>query len=149
MTREEIVTALRCHCDAIETGKCPKDKCPLFERPARYKCAGVVSGEAADLIENQHREIEALKSALHEMATDLVAWGRVDYWLCDDVPTELHMKYQPKNDGNYENEPCVECVKEYYLQKANDNPSGATRHLPLHRGGEGCRGCQPLRSDYR
>ena len=51
MTRDEIVTALRCHCEAIETGKCPKDQCPSFERPARYKCAGVVSGEAADLIE--------------------------------------------------------------------------------------------------
>ena len=25
MTRDEIVTALRCHCDAIETGVCPKD----------------------------------------------------------------------------------------------------------------------------
>ena len=64
MTQEEIVTALRCHCDAIETGKCPKDKCPSFERPARYKCAGVVSGEAADLIENQQRHIEALLNEL-------------------------------------------------------------------------------------
>lgn len=63
MTRDEIVTALRCHCDAIETGACPKDKCPSFERPARYKCAGVVSGEAADLIENQQRHIEALLKA--------------------------------------------------------------------------------------
>ena len=60
MTRDEIITALRCHCDAIETGVCPKDKCPSFERPARYKCAGVVCGEAADLIENQQRHIEAL-----------------------------------------------------------------------------------------
>ena len=51
MIRDEIVTALRCHCDAIETGACPKDKCPSFERPARYKCAGVVCGEAADLME--------------------------------------------------------------------------------------------------
>lgn len=63
MTRDEIVAALRCHCDAIETGKCPKDKCPSFERPARYKCAGVVSGEAANLIENQQRHIEALLQA--------------------------------------------------------------------------------------
>ena len=63
MSKDEIVTALRCHCDAIETGACPKDKCPSFERPARYKCAGVVSGEAADLIENQQREIEALRWA--------------------------------------------------------------------------------------
>lgn len=63
MTRDEIVTALRCHCDAIETGVCPKDKCPSFERPARYKCGGVVCGEAADLIENQQRRIEALLKA--------------------------------------------------------------------------------------
>lgn len=98
-----------------------------IERPARYKCAGVVCGEAADLIENQQREIEALKSALHEMAADLVAWGRVDYWLCDDVPDKLHMKYQPKNDGNYENEPCVECVKEYYLQKASGEIDARSR----------------------
>ena len=63
MTRDEIVTALRCHCDAIETGVCPKDKCPSFEKPARYKCAGVVSGEAADLIENQQRHIDALMKA--------------------------------------------------------------------------------------
>nr|DAF80580.1 MAG TPA: hypothetical protein [Caudoviricetes sp.] len=82
---------------------------------------------AADLIENQQREIEALKSALHEMAADLVAWGRVDYWLCDDVPDKLHMKYQPKNDGNYENEPCVECVKEYYLQKASGEIDARSR----------------------
>ena len=67
MTRDEIVTALRCHCDAIETGACPKDKCPSFERPARYKCAGVVCGEAADLIENQQRHIEALMKANDSM----------------------------------------------------------------------------------
>lgn len=63
MTKDEIVTALRCHCEAIDTGKCPKDKCPSFERLARYKCAGVVSGEAADLIENQQRHIGALMQA--------------------------------------------------------------------------------------
>ena len=82
---------------------------------------------AADLIENQQREIEALKSALHEMAVDFVAMGRIDYWFCDDVPTELHMKHQPKNDGNYENEPCTECVKEYYLQKASGEIDARSR----------------------
>lgn len=41
----------------------PKDKCPSFERPARYKCAGVVCGEAADLIEKQQRHIDALMKA--------------------------------------------------------------------------------------
>ena len=64
MTRDEIVTALRCHYDAIETGACPKDKCPSFGRPARYKCAGVVSAEAADLIEAQAKEIYALRNEL-------------------------------------------------------------------------------------
>lgn len=73
MTRDEIVTALRCHCDAIETGKCPKDKCPSFERPARYKCAGVVSGEAADLIENQQKTIEALRQANEGLRFNLSA----------------------------------------------------------------------------
>ena len=73
MTRNEIVTALRCHCDAIETGACPKDKCPSFERPARYKCAGVVCGEAADLIENQQRHIEALMKA-NESLKDAIEW---------------------------------------------------------------------------
>lgn len=113
MTREEIVTALREQAERAVGNE--------------WGTALITLGDnlpsAADLIENQQREIEALKSALHEMAADFVACGRIDYWLCDDVPTELHMKYQPKNDGNYENEPCVECVKEYYLQKANDNHS--------------------------
>nr|DAU55030.1 MAG TPA: nucleoside triphosphate pyrophosphohydrolase [Caudoviricetes sp.] len=125
MTRDEIVTALRC---CAEPGRDCKEDCPMNEI-SREPCREILAPAAADLIENQQWEIEALKSALHEMATDLVAWGRVDYWLCDDVPTKLHMKHQPKNDGNYENEPCVECVKEYYLQKANNNPSvtfGAT-----------------------
>ena len=146
MTRDEIVTALRC-CAYNGEDSCKHCKeCPA----TGDDCESELQFAAADLIENQKREIEALKSALHEMAVDFVAMGRIDYWFCDDVPTELHMKYQPKNDGNYENEPCVECVKEYYLQKANDNPSvtfGATS--PLHRGGKGCRGRQPLRSDYR
>lgn len=129
MTREEIVAALW----ICSNAKTTCNGCPLDGQDdgliVGTACFDFVTARAADLIENQQREIEALKSALHEMATDLVAWGRVDYWLCDDVPTELHMKYQPKNDGNYENEPCVECVEEYYLQKANDNPSatfGAT-----------------------
>ncbi len=125
MTQKEIVTALRCCADDSGYGACPKRDVP----ESIEDCSNGLSIAAADLIENQQREMEALKSALHEMAVDFVAMGRIDYWFCDDVPTELHMKHQPKNDGNYENEPCVECVKEYYLQKENDNPSatfGAT-----------------------
>lgn len=120
MTRDEIVTALRC-CTAIYA-MC--NDCPCHHKNG---CEDLAKTAAADLIENQQREIEALKSALHEMAADLVACGRVDYWLCDEVPDKLHMKYQPKNDGNYENEPCVECVKEYYLQKASGEIDARSR----------------------
>nr|DAL24851.1 MAG TPA_asm: hypothetical protein [Caudoviricetes sp.] len=123
MTQKEIVTALRC-CAGDSCEGCPYDEIFTIEDA---KCIGKTMGYAADLIENQQREIEVLKSALHEMAADLVAWGRVDYWLCDDVPDKLHMKYQPKNDGNYENEPCVECVKEYYLQKASGEIDARSR----------------------
>lgn len=121
MTRDEIVTALRC-CAKGLLSECPN--CKMYDEA---NCIVKLKTAAADLIENQQREIEALKSALHEMAADLVACGRVDYWLCDEVPDKLHMKYQPKNDGNYENEPCVECVKEYYLQKASGEIDARSR----------------------
>ena len=119
MTRDEIVTALRCCAE----GEC--HGCTIHND--KQRCRERVLDAAADLIENQQREIEALKSALHEMAVDFVAMGRIDYWFCDDVPTELHMKHQPKNDGNYENEPCTECVKEYYLQKASGEIDARSR----------------------
>ena len=121
MTRDEIVTALRC-CAKNLLSECPNCKMYYEEN-----CIVKLKTAAADLIENQQREIEALKSALHEMAVDFVAMGRIDYWFCDDVPTELHMKHQPKNDGNYENEPCTECVKEYYLQKASGEIDARSR----------------------
>ena len=54
------------------------------------------------------------------MAEYIVALGRVDYFLCDEIPKEIHLKYQPKNDGNYENEPCQKCVEEYFLRKAGE-----------------------------
>ncbi len=117
MTREEIVTALREHAKRAVGNEWGSSIIALDDNLSA----------AADLIENQQREIEALKSALHRMAVDFVAWGRIDYWFCDDVPTELHMKHQPKNDGNYENEPCTECVKEYYLQKASGEIDARSR----------------------
>lgn len=124
MTKNEIVTALRsCSNDSVSCNGCPL----LGKNMEGKHCFHLSQAYAADLIENQQREIEVLKSALHEMAADLVAWGKVDYWLCDDVPDKLHMKYQPKNDGNYENEPCVECVKEYYLQKASGEIDARSR----------------------
>lgn len=58
MTREEIVTALRICSNAKTTCK----GCPL-DGPDDVVCFDLVSAQAADLIENQQREIEALRQA--------------------------------------------------------------------------------------
>ena len=56
--------------------------------------------------------IEAVKN----MAEYIVCAGRVDYYLCDEISQEHHLKYQPKNDGNYDNEPCYKCIADWFLQ---------------------------------
>ena len=63
-------------------------------------------------------ERDALKEALELMAEYIVNLGGVDYHLCDVIPQEHHLKYQPKNDGNYDNEPWIECVKAYFMSEA-------------------------------
>ena len=30
------------------------------------------------------------------------------------------LKYQPKNDGDYDNEPCQKCVAEYFRKRAGE-----------------------------
>lgn len=57
MTRDEIVTALRC-CDGGEYDEC--NKCPLRDG---INCRNLLDLAAADLIENQQRHIEALMKA--------------------------------------------------------------------------------------
>lgn len=59
MTRDEIVTALRC-CAGDNCEGCPCDKIFTIEDA---KCIGKTMGYAADLIENQQRHIEALMKA--------------------------------------------------------------------------------------
>lgn len=56
MTRDEIVTALRC----CEQHKKCEGECPLI---AEFGCIEKAMGYAADLIENQQRHIEALMQA--------------------------------------------------------------------------------------
>ena len=56
MTRDEIVTALRC----CEQHKKCEGACPLI---AEFGCIEKAMGYAADLIENQQRHIEALMKA--------------------------------------------------------------------------------------
>ena len=62
-----------------------------------------------------------LNKAIDLMAEYIVTLGGVDRYLCDEIPEEHHMKYQPKNDGNYENEPCQKCVAEYFKKKAGES----------------------------
>lgn len=57
MTRDEIVTALRC-CDGGEYDEC--NKCPMRDG---INCRNLLDLAAADLIENQQRHIEALLKA--------------------------------------------------------------------------------------
>lgn len=59
MTRDEIVTALRC-CAGDSCEGCPYDKIFTVEDA---KCIGKTMGYAADLIENQQRHIEEMLRA--------------------------------------------------------------------------------------
>ena len=59
MTREEIVTALRC---CAEPGRDCEEDCPMNEI-SREPCREVLAPAAADLIENQQRNIEELMKA--------------------------------------------------------------------------------------
>ena len=59
MTRDEIVTALRC---CAEPGRDCEEDCPMNEI-SREPCREVLAPAAADLIENQHPHLEALMKA--------------------------------------------------------------------------------------
>ena len=73
---------------------------------------------AADALASVTAERDALKEALELMAEYIVNLGGVDYHLCDVIPQEYHLKFQSKNDGDYDNEPCIECVKAYFMSEA-------------------------------
>ena len=57
MTRDEIVTALRC------CGKCDVNECKPCPLRTNTECHIALTHAAADLIENQQRHIEALMKA--------------------------------------------------------------------------------------
>ena len=67
MTKDEIVTVLRC-CDGGEYDEC--NKCPLRDG---INCRNLLDLAAADLIENQQREIEALRQANEGLRFNLAA----------------------------------------------------------------------------
>ena len=67
-------------------------------------------------LERVTAERDAAVEAVKNMAEYIVCAGRVDYYLCDEISQEHHLKYQPKNDGNYDNEPCYKCIADWFLQ---------------------------------
>lgn len=74
MTREEIVTALRC-CDGGEYDEC--NKCPLRDG---INCRNLLDLAAADLIENQQRHIGAL---INELCQDCGKYKQAHEGACD------------------------------------------------------------------
>ena len=73
---------------------------------------------AADALAAVTAERDAAANAVAKMAEYIVNLGGADYHLCDVIPQEHHLKFQSKNDGDYDNEPCIECVKAYFMSEA-------------------------------
>ena len=72
MTRDEIVTALRC-CAGDSCEGCPYDEIFTIEDE---KCIGIAMGYAADLIENQQRHIEVLMKANDSLKDAIARRGK-------------------------------------------------------------------------
>lgn len=97
----------------------------LLEEQDESECP--VTEADADLIANSPADLAymldenaVLRKALELMAKHIVVYGNLDTMLCDNIPQSLHFKYQPKNDGNYGNEPCEKCIQDYYIQQARE-----------------------------
>ena len=80
-----------------------------------WKAATAIEALRADLA-RVTAERDGAVEAVKNMAEYIVCAGRVDYYLCDEISQEHHLKYQPKNDGNYDNEPCYKCIADWFLQ---------------------------------
>ena len=103
---------------AIETLRAENEKLRKERDEARVDCAVAEKNHAncaADLA-RVTAERDAAVEAVKNMAEYIVCAGRVDYYLCDEISQEHHLKYQPKNDGNYDNEPCYKCIADWFLQ---------------------------------
>ena len=80
MKREEIVTALRCCADDSGCDACPRADVP----ESIESCNDGLSIAAADLIENQQREIEALRQANEGLRFNLAAYAN-GKWAVEDA----------------------------------------------------------------
>lgn len=116
----------------IKRLKCPQiQSCPMDgEYPSCKACQKSIQQEVTTALSTLQAENEKLRDklervtaerdgaveAVKNMAEYIVCAGRVDYYLCDEISQEHHLKYQPKNDGNYDNEPCYKCIADWFLQ---------------------------------
>ena len=89
----------------------------------KYETAVKLQVKMTEISNRQMAELEQVKAerdaaveAVKNMAEYIDCAGRVDYYLCDEISQEHHLKYQPKNDGNYDNEPCYKCIADWFLQ---------------------------------
>ena len=123
MNADEVVRALRdyasdCDSDSEYCFQCTfACVCDKFDNNAPKTIADLIDSLTAQLA-SVTAERDAAANAVARMAEYIVTLGGVDYHLCDDIPQEHHLKFQPKNDGDYDNEPCIECVKAYFMSGA-------------------------------
>ena len=126
MDYDKLIHCLKC-CARVDAQNEGCDDCDL--EYCGEECQQLC-GTAATAIETLQAENEKLRSdlalvtaerdaaqeAVKNMAEYIVCAGRVDYFLCDEISQEHHLKYQSKNDGNYDNEPCYKCVADWFLK---------------------------------
>lgn len=114
---------------AIETLRCQNKKLRADKNKAIENLSKIVKlaheqrdavmADLARVTAERNAAVEAVKN----MAEYIVCVGRVDYFLCDEISREHHLKYQPKNDGNYDNEPCYKCIADWFMQGHKWNES--------------------------
>ena len=119
---DEIVRALRDYAsDCDDDEACFQCTfawvCDKFNNNAPKIIADLIDSLTAQLA-SVTAERDAAANAVAKMAEYIVTLGGADYHLCDVIPQEHHLKYQTKNDGEYDNEPCIECVKAYIMSWA-------------------------------
>ena len=114
MDYNKLIRRLRNDADAYRDGK-TLGRAFADQEDVLDNAATAIETLRADLARVM-AERDAAVAAVKNMAEYIVCAGRVDYYLCDEISQEHHLKYQPKNDGNYDNEPCYKCIADWFLQ---------------------------------
>ena len=133
MKRDEIVTALR-RCKLHDScGPCPA-KLPYGD------CMTPLHYAAANLIENQQREIEALRQANEGLRWNLAATGRADVGAVTQVPLGCIGPYEATTDGNPDGDEICRAALEAFGAEAQmvmaiEEMSELTKELCKHRRG--------------